>query len=138
MEKQFFINFISLINEVQGKTKLPSQVVKNRKSAWVKQVSNPKQKKDALSLVQFFLSFLLLFLQSMMKLTKAQKEILLTLENGDVVNNWSQRMRALQPLIDAGIVYIKVTNDKNGITEDVRVALVDQFFSSFLFLSYQQ
>ncbi len=135
MEKQFFISFISLINEVQGKTKLPSQVVKNRKSAWVKQVSNPKQKKDALSLVQFFLSFLLLFLQSMMKLTKAQKEILLTLENGDVVNNWSQRMRALQPLIDAGIVYIKVTNDKNGITEDVRVALVDQFFSSFLFLS---
>ena len=63
--------------------------------------------------------------QQMMKLTKAQKEILLTLENGDVVNNWSQRMRALQPLIDAGIVYIKVTNDKNGITEDVRVALVD-------------
>jgi hypothetical protein len=61
----------------------------------------------------------------MMKLTKAQKEILLTLENGDVVNNWSQRMRAIQPLIDAGIVYIKVTNDKNGITEDVRVALVD-------------
>ncbi len=135
MEKQFFLQFISLINEVQGKTKLPSQIVKNRKSAWVKQVSNPKQKKDALSLVQFFLSFLLLFLQSMMKLTKAQKEILLTLENGDEVLNWSQRMRALQPLIDAGIVYIKVTNDKNGITEDVRVALVDQFFSSFLFLS---
>jgi hypothetical protein len=61
----------------------------------------------------------------MSKFTKAQKEILLTLENGGVVNNWSQRMRALQPLIDAGIVYIKVTNDKNGITEDVRVALVD-------------
>jgi hypothetical protein len=51
MEKQFFLQFISLINEVQGKTKLPSQIVKNRKSAWVKQVSNPKQKKDALSLV---------------------------------------------------------------------------------------
>jgi hypothetical protein len=66
-----------------------------------------------------------LFLNSMMKFTKAQKEILLTLENGDVVNNWSQRMRAIQPLIDMGIVYIKVTNDKNGITEDVRVALVD-------------
>ena len=63
--------------------------------------------------------------QSMMKFTKAQKEILLTLENGDEVLNWSQRMRALQPLIDAGIVYIKVTNDKNGITEDVRIALVD-------------
>ena len=51
MENQFFIHFITLINEVQGKQKLPSQVVVNRKSAWVKQVSNPKQKKDALTLV---------------------------------------------------------------------------------------
>jgi hypothetical protein len=51
MEKQFFINFITLINEVQGKQKLPSQIQSNRKSAWVKQVSNPKQKKDALALV---------------------------------------------------------------------------------------
>ena len=51
MEKQFFINFITLINEVQGKTKLPSQATGYRKSAWVKQVVNPKQKKDALSLV---------------------------------------------------------------------------------------
>jgi hypothetical protein len=51
MEKQFFINFISLINEVQGKQKLPSQVGSYRKSAWVKQVQNPKQKKDALTLV---------------------------------------------------------------------------------------
>ena len=61
----------------------------------------------------------------MMKLTKAQKEILLTLENGDEVLNWSQRMRALQPLIDAGIVYIKETKDPNGHTNAVRVALVD-------------
>jgi hypothetical protein len=51
MEKQFFINFISLINEVQGKTKLPSQINSHKKSAWVKQTQNPKQKKDALSLV---------------------------------------------------------------------------------------
>jgi hypothetical protein len=51
MEKQFFIHFITLINEVQGKQKLPSQVVVNRKSAWVKQTQNPKQKKDALTLV---------------------------------------------------------------------------------------
>lgn len=50
MERQFFIQFIELINEVQGKTKLPSQV-RNRKSAWVKQVSNPRQKVDALSRV---------------------------------------------------------------------------------------
>jgi hypothetical protein len=61
----------------------------------------------------------------MNKLTKAQKEILLTLENGDEVLNWSQRMRALQPLIDAGIVYIKETKDPNGHTNSVRVALVD-------------
>jgi hypothetical protein len=51
MEKQFFINFISLINEVQGKSKLPSQIQSNRKSAWCKKVSNPRQKKDALTRV---------------------------------------------------------------------------------------
>jgi hypothetical protein len=50
MEKQFFLQFIALINEVQGKSKLPSQV-RNRKSTWVKQISNPKQKTDALSRV---------------------------------------------------------------------------------------
>ena len=51
MEKQFFLQFISLINEVQGKQKLPSQLHFNRKSSWMKQVSNPRQKKDALALV---------------------------------------------------------------------------------------
>ena len=51
MEKQFFMNFIALVNEVQGKQKLPSQIYSNRKSTWVKQVSNPKAKKDALSCV---------------------------------------------------------------------------------------
>jgi hypothetical protein len=51
MEKQFFIRMIELVNEVQGKQKLPSQVSISRKSSWVKQVSNPKQKKDALSRV---------------------------------------------------------------------------------------
>jgi len=50
MERQFFQNFIVLINEVQGKTYLPSQI-KNRKSAWVKQITNPRQKVDALSRV---------------------------------------------------------------------------------------
>ena len=50
MEKQFFLHFIQLVNEVQGKQKLPSQV-KNRKSAWVKQTKNPKQDKSALALV---------------------------------------------------------------------------------------
>lgn len=51
MERAFFINMITLINDVQGKQKLPSQVNSHRKSAWCKQVQNPKQKKDALSLV---------------------------------------------------------------------------------------
>lgn len=49
MEKQFFISFIRLVDEVQGKQKLPSQIQSNRKSAWVKQTQNPKQKKDALA-----------------------------------------------------------------------------------------
>lgn len=49
MEKQFFLQFISLVNEVQGKQKLPSQVNSSRKSSWMKQISNPRQKKDALA-----------------------------------------------------------------------------------------
>jgi hypothetical protein len=52
MEKQFFLNLIRLVDEVQGnKTQLPSQLKMSRKSAWVKQIKNPKQKKDALSQV---------------------------------------------------------------------------------------
>ena len=52
MERQFFISFIQLVNEVQSaKTKLPSQAKSYKKSAWVKQISNPKQKADALSRV---------------------------------------------------------------------------------------
>jgi hypothetical protein len=47
MEKYFFLNLISLVDEVQGKQKLPSQVNSSRKSSWMKQVSNPRQKKDA-------------------------------------------------------------------------------------------
>ncbi len=39
-----------------------------------------------------------------MKFTKAQKEILDAIANGEEVNNYMQRMRAIQPLIDAGIV----------------------------------
>lgn len=51
MERQFFLNLITLVNEVQGKQKLPSQFNSTRKSTWMKQVSNPRQKKDALSRV---------------------------------------------------------------------------------------
>lgn len=49
MERQFFLNLIELVNEVQGKTKLPSQVTQSQSSAWIKQTVNPKQKKDAFS-----------------------------------------------------------------------------------------
>jgi hypothetical protein len=51
MERQFFINMISLVKEVQGHSKLPSQVNSSHKSTWCKQVKNPRQKKDALALV---------------------------------------------------------------------------------------
>jgi hypothetical protein len=50
MERQFFLSLIELINEVQGKQKLPSQVG-NRKSAWCKTIKSQRIKKDALSQV---------------------------------------------------------------------------------------
>jgi hypothetical protein len=52
MERQFFHNFITLIEEVQSNTtKLPSQAKCYKKSAWMKQTQNPRQKVDALSRV---------------------------------------------------------------------------------------
>jgi hypothetical protein len=51
MERQFFIQMISLVNEVQGYSKLPSQLNVRTKSAWVKQVKNPRQDSSALALV---------------------------------------------------------------------------------------
>lgn len=52
MEKKFFLNFIQLVNEIQdAKTQLPSQFHSRKKSAWVKQNHNPRQKVDALSRV---------------------------------------------------------------------------------------
>jgi len=52
MERQFFIRFITLVNDVQGYTQLPSEINSSRKSTWMKQVKNPKMKKDALSSVK--------------------------------------------------------------------------------------
>lgn len=60
-----------------------------------------------------------------MTFTKAQKEILNTLENGEEVVNYAQRMKAIRPLIEMGIVYIQEIKDKNGITDSVKVCLVD-------------
>ena len=50
-----------------------------------------------------------------MKFSKAQKEILDALINGEEVNNISQRMRAIQPLMDAGIVAFDNRKDKDGL-----------------------
>jgi hypothetical protein len=47
MEKYFLLNLISLINEVQGKTKLPSQFTQNKKSVFQKQIKSTKQDQSA-------------------------------------------------------------------------------------------
>jgi hypothetical protein len=49
MEKQFFLHLIQLVNEVQGKTKLPSQVNSHRKSTWMKQIKSQRQDSSALA-----------------------------------------------------------------------------------------
>ena len=49
-----------------------------------------------------------------MKLTKAQREIIEALENGEEVHNIQQRMRAIQPLLDAEILWIEY-HYENGI-----------------------
>ena len=49
MEKYFLLNLISLIDEVQGKTKLPSQFNQNKRSAYNKQIKSQKQDKSALA-----------------------------------------------------------------------------------------
>lgn len=49
-----------------------------------------------------------------MKFTKAQQEILNALVNEEEVYNITQRMRAIQPLIDAGLVRINYQKDKDG------------------------
>jgi len=47
IEKYFFLNLISLVNEVQGKTKLPSQFNQKNKSVFKKQIKSQKQDKSA-------------------------------------------------------------------------------------------
>jgi hypothetical protein len=49
MEKYFLLNLISLIDEVQGKTKLPSQFTQKNRSAYQKQIKSIKQDKSALA-----------------------------------------------------------------------------------------
>jgi len=49
MEKYFLLNLISLIDEVQGKTKLPSQFNQKNKSVFKKQIKSQKQDQSALA-----------------------------------------------------------------------------------------
>lgn len=59
-----------------------------------------------------------------MKFSKAQQEILNALINDEEVLNVSQRMRAIQPLIDAGIVAMDNRQDKDGLWYTAGLKLV--------------
>lgn len=59
-----------------------------------------------------------------MKFSKAQQEILNALINDEEVLNVSQRMRAIQPLIDAGIVEFDNRQDKDGLWYTAGLKLV--------------
>jgi hypothetical protein len=48
MERQFFINLIRLVNEVQNPSK---EFHSYRRSEWCKSVKSPRQKSDALTRV---------------------------------------------------------------------------------------
>ena len=47
LEKAFLTKCFALINEVQGKTKLPSQFNQNKRSAYNKQIKSQKQDQSA-------------------------------------------------------------------------------------------
>ena len=51
-----------------------------------------------------------------MKFTKAQSVILDEIGNTNSVNNYAQRMRAIQPLLDANIIsQTVITDPKDGL-----------------------
>lgn len=49
-----------------------------------------------------------------MQFTKAQSDILEEIGNTNEVANYSQRLRAIQPLLDNGIIQRSVIYDKDG------------------------
>ena len=52
MERQFFIRFIELIEDVKSnKTHLPSQALSHKKSSWIKQTKTQRQDSSALAFV---------------------------------------------------------------------------------------
>lgn len=54
--------------------------------------------------------------QSQMKFTQAQSAIIEEIGNTNEVANYSQRMRAIQPLLDAQIISRKVIHDADGLS----------------------
>ena len=89
MERQFFISFIELVNEVQSaKTTLPSQAKSYKKSSWVKQVQNPRQKKDALSQVWFLIHSQ----QTTMTLTNPQLDKIVEIYATALVDSMDEKM----------------------------------------------
>mgnify|MGYP000158846017 CR=1 FL=1 len=60
-----------------------------------------------------------------MKLTKAQKEILaeIVMYDGEV-NNYSQRLRSITPLLDAGIIQEEIVYDKDGLSRWMKYKIV--------------
>ena len=52
LERYFFINLITLVNEIQSDvTTLPSQVNSNTKSQWIKSIKKTRIKSSALNRV---------------------------------------------------------------------------------------
>lgn len=52
LERKFFINLITLVNEIQSDvTILPSQVSSNPKSKWIKSIKKTRVKDSALNRV---------------------------------------------------------------------------------------
>lgn len=60
-----------------------------------------------------------------MNFTKAQSAILEEVGNTGVIVNYMQRMRAIQPLLDAGIIKQNlIVDDKLGYAVDCRWELI--------------
>jgi len=51
-----------------------------------------------------------------MKFTQAQSAIIEEIGNTNTINNYSQRMRAIQPLLDAQIISRSVIYDNDGLS----------------------
>lgn len=60
-----------------------------------------------------------------MKFTQSQKAILDAIANDEKVLNISQRMRAIQPLIDAGIIELDNRIDEYGLSYTAGLKFVE-------------